>query len=427
MELRAGYRHTSVGVIPGDWSVVKTKELVEIMKSGLSRRLHNEDIGIPVITSSNIQNTRLATKELKYWYLEDPQGANTSEYFIRDGDILLCFINSLAQIGKPCIFRDFGRPAIYTTNIFRIVTSKKYVSELFYYLLCADRLQNEIQLIVKPAVNQASFTKFDFLNIQVAVPSDLKEQLSITRTLVDVDALLDSLDLIISKKRDLKQAAMQQLLTGRRRLPGFGGEWYFKSLGLSGKCLRGVSYQGDSDLSMCDTSLTKRLLRSNNVQGAMINNHDVQFVNAAKVAAHQILKKNDILICMANGSKALVGKAGLFNLDDGNEYTFGAFMGCFRTNHIEANPKFIFYLFQTGRYRDFINNLLAGSSINNLRPSSIESLEFIMPPIPEQDAIAETLSDMDLELANLEVRREKIALLKKGMMQELLTGKTRLI
>jgi type I restriction enzyme S subunit len=112
---------------------------------------------------------------------------------------------------------------------------------------------------------------------------------------------------------------------------------------------------------------------------------------------------------------------------DGHEYTFGAFMGCFRTNTSEANPAFVFYLFLTGRYRDYINNLLAGSSINNLRPSSIESLEFSLPPLPEQTAIAEVLTEMDAELAALEQRREKTRALKQAMMQELLTGKTRLI
>ena len=130
---------------------------------------------------------------------------------------------------------------------------------------------------------------------------------------------------------------------------------------------------------------------------------------------------------MANGSKALVGKAGRFELDDGHEYTFGAFMGCFRTSVNDVDSAFVFYLFQTWRYRNFVNDLLAGSSINNLKPSSIESLEFAFPPLPEQAAIAAALSDMDAELNALEARRDKTRALKQGMMQELLTGRTRLV
>jgi type I restriction enzyme S subunit len=173
--------------------------------------------------------------------------------------------------------------------------------------------------------------------------------------------------------------------------------------------------------------MTKRLLRSNNVQLAAVVTGEVQYVNAARVSQQQILTRDDILVCMANGSKALVGKAGRFQVGDGNEYTFGAFMGCFRTETDEANAGFVFYLFQTGRYRDYINNLLAGSSINNLNPGTIESLEFAMPPLPEQAAIATILSDMDAELTALEARRDKTRALKQGMMQELLTGRTRLV
>ena len=110
-------------------------------------------------------------------------------------------------------------------------------------------------------------------------------------------------------------------------------------MGDVGTCLRGVSYRGDSDLSAYDTNSTKRLLRSNNVQDATVVTADIQFVNAERVSAKQLLQEGDILICMANGSRALVGKAGFFNVRDGYEYTFGAFMGCFRSNSADANVR----------------------------------------------------------------------------------------
>ena len=220
---------------------------------------------------------------------------------------------------------------------------------------------------------------------------------------------------------------MQQLLTGQTRLPGFHGEWEVKRLEHAGRCIRGVSYNPNSDLSIHDTKHTSRLLRANNVQDAVVVTSDIQYVSAARVSSNQLLRKNDIVICMANGSKPLVGKAGLFAVDDGYNYTFGAFMGCFRTDATTADPAFVFSLFQTGRYRDYINNLLAGSSINNLKPSSIESLEFRFPRLLEQTAIAAVLSDMDAELSALKARREKTRNLKQAMMQELLTGTTRLV
>jgi type I restriction enzyme S subunit len=130
---------------------------------------------------------------------------------------------------------------------------------------------------------------------------------------------------------------------------------------------------------------------------------------------------------MANGSKSLIGKSGFFAIADGYDYTFGAFMGCFRTEKDIADPRFVFGLFQTDQYRNYIYNLIAGSSINNLTPGIIESLQFFFPKRAEQAAIASILSDMDAELEALEERRDKMRALKQAMMQELLTGRARLL
>src|ERR1700690_3010254 len=107
-------------MIPEGWNAGSLSDYIASVKSGLSRKISIEDIGLPVVTSTNIQNGRLDTATLKYWYVDDPQGANTADYVLSEGDILLNFINSAAQIGKSCLFRSFGRPTIYTTNIFRI-------------------------------------------------------------------------------------------------------------------------------------------------------------------------------------------------------------------------------------------------------------------------------------------------------------------
>jgi type I restriction enzyme, S subunit len=242
-----------------------------------------------------------------------------------------------------------------------------------------------------------------------------------------VDALLEGLERLIAKKRDIKQAAIQQLLTGQTRLPGFTGEWVPRPMNSAGRCYRGVSYRGERDLSDRDTALTIRLLRANNIQNAAAVLDALQFVNAERVSSRQVLRSKDILICMANGSKVLVGKSALFNVGDGYKYTFGAFMACFRSDASVADPRFIFYLFQTDAYRNHISNILAGSSINNLRPISIESLVFAFPEIDEQTAIATVLSDMDAELAALEKRLAKTRDLKQAMMHELLTGRARLV
>jgi type I restriction enzyme S subunit len=406
----AGYKQTEVGVIPEDWSPTFLSDACSLY-NGRAYGLHEwERSGIPVIRLQNL------TGGEDYYYSTLPLA---EQKYCDYGDLLYMWS---ATFG-PRIWQ--GSKAIYHYHIWKVAPKETRANAAFLYYKLLE-ITDEKKTRATNGGTMLHVTKASMEATRVALPP-LPEQRAIAAALSDVDALLAKLDQLIAKKRDLKQAAMQQLLTGQTRLPGFSGAWEVKRLGDVGTCLRGVSYRGDADLSAYDTDSTKRLLRSNNVQDAAVVTTDIQFVNSERVSEKQMLQERDILICMANGSKALVGKAGLFNVIDGYEYTFGAFMGCFRSSSRNANATFIFYLFQTGRYRNYINNLLAGSSINNLTPTSIESLEFSIPPLPEQTAVAAVLSDMDAELATLEARRDKTRALKQGMMQELLTGRIRLV
>ena len=421
--LRKGYKQTEVGVIPEEWEVNQLGEIASIKTGPFGSALHERDYvqeGTPIITVEHLDDFGVLHSNLPM--VSEPDKRRLSAYTLELDDIVF---SRVGAIDRNALIRQAEVGWLFSGRLLRVRLNS---GNLFAPYLSYHFHDTPFKLRVKSvAVGQtmASLNTQILRGIDIVLPP-LPEQRAIAGALSDVDALIGALDQLIAKKRDLKQAAMQQLLTGQKRIPGFHGEWEVKRLGDVGNCLRGVTYKGDSDLSPYDTAHTKRLLRSNNIQNATVVTTDIQFVNAAQVSENQVLREDDILICMANGSKALVGKAGLFRVSDGYEYTFGAFMGCFRSNTVESNSTFVFSLFQTGRYRNHINNLLAGSSINNLRPNSIESLEFPIPPLPEQAAIAEVLSDMDAELAALKQRRDKTRALKQGMMQELLTGRVRL-
>lgn len=417
-EVKPGYKQTEVGVIPEDWEVAPLSQLSSIERGKFSARPRNDPRlyggHIPFIQTGDVtrSNGAIAT----YTQSLNSDGLRVSRLFPKG----TLFFTIAANIG------DVGITQFEAACPDSLVAITPYDKTDKYWLLYElSRRKSEFESLASPGAQlNINLEKLRPYLLPVPLPN---EQRAIATALSGVDVLLAKLDQLIAKKRDLKQATMQQLLTGRIRLPGFSGNWVVKRLGDIGNCLRGVTYKGDSDLQPHDTAQTKRLLRSNNIQNSRVVIEDIQFVNSNRVVPQQLLRKNDILICMANGSKALVGKAGLFDVADGYDYAFGAFMGCFRTEANESNPGFVFYLFQTARYRDYINNFLAGSSINNLNPGSIESLEFYMPKMVEQTAIATALSDMDAELANLEDRRNKTRALKQGMMQELLTGTIRLI
>jgi len=243
----------------------------------------------------------------------------------------------------------------------------------------------------------------------------LPEQRAIAQALSDVDALLTSLARLIAKKRDLKQAAMQQLLTGQTRLPGFHGEWVDTTLGEIGECIIGLTYKPEN---VVEHGLL--VLRSSNVQNGRLAYEDCVHVNL-EVAPHLYTREGDILVCVRNGSRALIGKCAVIDERAGG-VTFGAFMSVYRTKYW----RFIIHAFQAGDIQRQIRDNI-GATINQITNKDMKAFRVKLPPKPEQTAVAAVLTDMDAELAVLEQRQAKTHALKQGMMQELLTGRTRLV
>lgn len=279
-----------------------------------------------------------------------------------------------------------------------------------------------------------AMTKGMVEDFQIPIPP-LPEQKAIAEALSDMDALLAAMTTLIEKKRAIKQGTMQELLGMRhdefgmrdepiRRLAGFSGAWVEKRLGECGKSIRGVGYKPNQAHHEAGVGRTM-LLRSNNVRDNVLNFEDVVFVADECVSEEQRMLCGDILICSANGSRNLVGKSA--RLNDDRAVTFGAFMMVFRPNETISSG-LVCYLLQSDSYRQQIDDILTGSAINNLNAKDVLDLTFYVPPtLAEQKAIAAVLSDMDADIAALEAKRAKYERIKQGMMQELLTGKTRLV
>ncbi len=421
--MRIGFKKTDIGEIPADWDVKPLSKLLKF-QNGVNASKTSYGRGIPFINVLEpITHSHLYGPEI-------PGRVTLSEsvistYEVRRGDVLFNRTSETErEIGLAASFVGTER-VVFGGFVIRGRPIDQSLDPIYSgYGLRAPAIRTQVIPLGQGAI-RANIGQKGLSRVVAPVPS-LSEQRLIASALRDVDSLLEGLRRLIAKKLNLKQAAMQQLLTGRKRLPGFRSEWVLGRLGALGRCLRGVSYDGNRDLSSFDNPKTKRLLRANNIQDAVITTDNLQFVDSACVSPEQLVRSGDIVICTANGSRALVGKAGLFSIRDEFEYTFGAFMGCFRTESSKGDPRFVFGLMQTDSYRKQIHNLLAGSSINNLRPSSVEALEFFIPEIAEQSAIAQVLSDFDLEISALEARYNKTRDVKHGMMQELLTGRTRL-
>lgn len=188
-----------LGKIPKEWEVKKLWDLIYDLKSWLSRELSNEDLWLPVIRSNNLENNKITFKDIKFWYLDDPKWSNTSNYYLKKWDILINFINSEAQIGKTAYYDgNYQRNIIFTTNILKFRLYPEIMNDLFFINFTqTNKYKKYIELITKPAVNQASFTNTDLKKMKIPIPT-LEEQKKIADILGNIDNLLE-------KEREIKE------------------------------------------------------------------------------------------------------------------------------------------------------------------------------------------------------------------------------
>ena len=383
--LRAGYKQTEVGVIPEDWDVAALGDLGQCL-IGLTYKPSNmKDHGTLVLRSSNVHNGELAFDDCVYVDAEIPDRIR-----VQDGDILVCVRNgSRALIGKSAVLdlRVVGQTFGAFMSVFRTIDSA-----LIFQHFNSDLIKRQISENIGATINQ--ITNANLNSFKVPLPRNRSERVTIATALSDVDALLAKLDEFIAKKRDLKQAAMQQLLTGQTRLPGFSGEWEVRRLGEVLKVRHGRSQ------------------------------HEVAVASGSYpilATGGEIGRTNAFLY---DKPSVLIGRKGTIDKPQYQDSPFWTVDTLFYTELFNSvHPKFIYFKFLLIDWRSYNE----ASGVPSLNASTIESIQIVVPDLDEQTAIATILSDMDAELAALQARRDKTRALKQGMMQELLTGRIRLL
>lgn len=195
-----------------DWEQREFSDIFSEVKSGLSRMLSNDDIGLPVVRANNINDGQLnLVDDIKYWYKNDPQGANTNNYLIEQGDILINFINSEAKMGTAAyVTRRPERDTIYTTNILRCKVNDEYNPYFIYSLTFLNSYKNYIASITKPAVNQASFTTVDFKKYSIKIPT-VREQNQIADLIETFNKLITLHQRKLDHLQLQKKALLQQM------------------------------------------------------------------------------------------------------------------------------------------------------------------------------------------------------------------------
>jgi type I restriction enzyme S subunit len=385
-----------MGVTPNEWRITSIGDLQPFVTSG-SRgwaEFYSEHGSLFVrITNMSRDSIYLDLREPKFVNLPAVSSEGTRTQ-LQEHDVLISITADIGIISY--VDSRVPLPAYINQHIALVrFDQSKTCGKFVAYFLSAQRAQKLFRASTDTGA-KAGMSLPGVQKIEIRLPS-LPEQRAISEALSDVDALLDGLERLMAKKRDLKQAAMQQLLTGRSRLAAFDQPWETKALGTLCSMKSGVAITGDA----IDSFSPYRCYGGNGLRGyASRFTHD--------------------------GAFALIGRQGALC---GN--VIGVEGKFFASEHavvVAANSnvdiKWLTYMLS----RMKLNQYSESSAQPGLSVSKILMLEVAVPPSrDEQAAIAEVLSDMDAEVEALEQRRDKTRLLKQGMMQELLTGRTRLV
>lgn len=424
-----GYKQTEVGVIPEDWKATTVGQVTSWLSGGTPNR-KREDYwqgDIPWISGSTLKTLELETSDQ---FLTSEGVEAGSKMAPLDATLLLVRGSALhSEIRAGLVVA----PLCFNQDVKALIPNKDIVPRyLTIYLLA---MESELLKLVSSAGNSAGVLDTELVKNFKFLQPPKHEQTAIANALSDVDALISEQEKLIAKKQAIKTATMQQLLTGRTRLPQFAlredgtakgtktselGEipedWGVVTLSDIGQTVIGLTYS-PNDVADFGTLV----LRSSNVQSGKLAYADNVYVNM-ELPERVIVKQGDILICVRNGSRQLIGKCALID-ENAEGSAFGAFMSIFRTKY----SVFAFYQFQSDLIQNQINEIM-GATINQITNKDMSGFKITLPSDEkEQTAIATILSDMDAETQALEQRLSKTRQIKQGMMQELLTGKTRLV
>ncbi|BAZ80661.1 restriction endonuclease subunit S [Sphaerospermopsis kisseleviana CS-549] len=392
MSIPDGFKVSEVGVIPEDWDVKRLGDIADVKTGPFGSSLHEKDYvddGTPIITVEHLSDKGVVHKNLPM--VSDYDKNRLSSYILKTGDIVFSRVGS---VDRNSLIRNLEDGWLFSSRLLRIRINNKNIAPAYlsYHFL----QESTKQRIRSVAVGQtmASLNTAILKGIEITLPP-LAEQKAIAQSLSDVDNLITAIDKLITKKRNIKQGTMQELLTGKKRLPGFTGEWEVKKLGDILKVRHGKS-QHD------------------------VVNENGEFPILA--TSGEIGKANTYLY---NKPSVLIGRKGTIDIPQYMDTPFWTIDTLFYTEIFNNTvPKFVFYRFHLISWYSYNE----ASGVPSLSAKTIENIEINYPKsFEEQKAIAKILTEMDEEIEALEKKREKYKNIKQGMMQELLTGKTRII
>lgn len=415
MNIPQGYKQTEFGPIPSDWGVCTFQNVLTTFSSGATPYR-----GIPEYYKGNVR--WISSGELNYNKIFDTiehisqQAVRNTNLRVHQSGTFLMAITGLEAEGTRGRCAFVGAPATTNQSCLAINGTERMCTE---YLFWFYRMWGQyLAFKYCQGTKQQSYTANIVKNLPIYGPKDIAEQKAIAEALGDIDGLIAALDKKIAKKRLIKQGAMAQLLTGKKRLPGFSDPWVEKRLGDMGHLMNGYTFKSET----YNLAGEFKIITIANVQSGylMINACNRIIELPVDIQPHQMLKKGDILISMTGN----VGRTCVVNQ---TKCLLNQRVGKFDIDKDFISSQFLFELLKNEHFENAMIDAGQGAAQANIGKNDIENYKCYVPRNKaEQKAIATILNDMDKEIDDLEAQRDKYRLLKSGMMQKLLTGQIRL-
>ncbi|MHB1142836.1 MAG: restriction endonuclease subunit S [Sulfuricaulis sp.] len=407
-----GYKKTEVGVIPGDWRVLPMRACL--------RGSPEYGINAPAVTFDDSLPAYLRITDISEDGRFQPsprvsvKHPSAVAFYLHEGELV--FARTGASVGKSYLYDPNDGPLVFAGFLIRVAPDPAVLVPAFLSYYVQSKPYWDWVGTMSIRSGQPGINGHEYGTLRLPLPEP-KEQRAIAEALSDVDGLLAALDKLITKKRAIKQAAMQQLLTGKTRLPGSAGEWEPKRLGDVADIQSGatpsthVANYWNGTIPWCTpTDITGTLGKYLSTTERSITEAGLASCAASLLPVGSLLlcsratigevKIATTEICTNQGFKSLVRRSGVFN-------------------------EFLYYLVLTLKPQMIERSI--GSTFLEIGKRDLASIQIKMPKEEEQKAIAAVLSDMDVEITALQQQRDKTRAIKQGMMHQLLTGRVRLI
>lgn len=423
MELKPGYKLTDIGILPDDWDVTTVGDQFSIQLGKMIDAEKNFGILKPYLGNSDVQWGRIITDQIGTVQLTS---SDLTRFLLQEGDLLVC---EGGEVGRAAIWRSQLPECYFQKALHRLRPLRGFnvplMQNLLLHLTSRGKLANYVT-----QTSIAHLPKDKFLTVPIPLPP-FPEQKAIAEALTDVDELMESLGQLIAKKRQVKQGAMQELLTGSYRLSGFDEKWQVRTvdelfhisggvsasrnqLGLEGYC---YLHYGDIHNSNKATVNVPR-------EFALLPKLDIPLT---KVSFASLLTDGDIVFVDASEDNEGASKHIVVVNPENIPFISGLHTIVAKSKSNELDPLFRRYCFKTPDVREQFQFYVVGTKVSGISKSNIRKIRLQIPSQPEQQAIASVLAEMDAELASLETKLAKALRIKQGMIQELLTGRVRLV